>query len=103
MGEERQRIRRLFVLMDDHQLQEFSSRIEAYGAMGVVTGSSVDKDTLLERMTIEGVSPENRIFIIDPQANLMMVYEPDSNPVDIAKDFKRLLKVVRIGQPKAAG
>ena len=103
MGEERERIRRLFVLMDDHRLQEFASRIEAYGAMDVVTGSSADKNTLLEKMTIDEVSPENRIFIIDPQANLMMVYQPDSNPVDIAKDFKRLLKVVRIGQPKAAG
>ena len=103
MGEERERIRRLFVLTDVDQLPEFTSRIEAYGSMDVVAGSSADKNSLLESMTNEGASPENRIFIIDPQGNLMMVYEPDSNPVDIAKDFKRLLKVVRIGQPKAAG
>jgi len=33
----------------------------------------------------------------------MMMYQPDSNPEVIAKDFRRLLKVTRIGEPKTAG
>ncbi len=103
MGEERERIKRLFVLTDVEQMQDFTSKIEPYGAMDVVIGPVSDKAGLLEKMTINGTSPENRIFIMDPLANLMMVYQPDSNPEDIAKDFRRLLNVVRIGQPKKAG
>ena len=103
MGEERQRIKRLFVLTDSDQLQDFTSKVEPYGEMDIVIGSTIDKLDLLEKMTINGVSPENRIFILDPLANLIMVYQVDSDPEDIAKDFRRLLKVVRIGQPKEAG
>ena len=103
MGEERERIKRLFVLTDAEQMQDFAAKIEPYGAMDVVIGPESDKARLLEKMTINGSSPENRIYIMDPLANLMMVYRPDSNPEDIAKDFRRLLNVVRIGQPKKAG
>lgn len=103
MGEERERIKRLFVLTDAVALQDFASKVEPFGDMDVVTGNEQSRTTLLEQMTINGLSPENRIFIMDPLANIMMVYNPDSNPEDIAKDFRRLLKVVRIGQPKTAG
>lgn len=103
MGEDRERIKRLFVLTDSDQLQAFSDKIEPYGAMDVVSGAGPDKAGLLEKMTVNGSSPENRIFIIDPMANLMMVYAADANPEDIAKDFRRLLKVMRIGSPKTAG
>ena len=103
MGEERKRILRLFVLSDTNQLQDFQEKVEPYGEMSVVAPSGADNQKLVDLMAINNVSPENRIFIIDPMANLMMVYEPDSNPEDIAKDFRRLLKVTRIGEPKTAG
>lgn len=103
MGEERTRIKRIFVLTDAEQTDAFVKKVEPYGAMDVITGSSADKSALIEKMTVDGVDPVNRIFIVDPMTNLMMVYNPDVNPEDIAKDFRRLLKVVRIGKPKTAG
>lgn len=103
MGEERKRILRLFVLSDTDQLQDFQNKVAPYGEMSIVAPTGVDNLKLVDLMAINGDSPENRIFIIDPMANLMMVYEPDSNPEDIAKDFRRLLKVTRIGDPKTAG
>jgi cytochrome oxidase Cu insertion factor (SCO1/SenC/PrrC family) len=100
MGEERTRIKRMFVLLDDSQLDGFRHKIEPFGEMDVI--KSVGND-LITKMTVNGTSPENRIFIIDPMANLIMVYNPGTDPEDIAKDFRRLLKVVRIGKPKVAG
>ena len=103
MGEERTRIKRMFVLLDTEQLSDFSSKVEAYGEIALISASEKDGDALLNKMTINGVSPEDRIFIVDPMTNLMMAYQPDADPKDIAKDFKRLLKVSRIGKPKTAG
>jgi cytochrome oxidase Cu insertion factor (SCO1/SenC/PrrC family) len=103
MGEERLKIKRLFVLMDEQQLDAFSEKIKQFGEMDLVAADAKDAAKLLEKMTVNGNSPENRIFIVDPLANLMMAYPQDDNPEDIARDFRRLLKVVRIGDPKEAG
>ena len=37
------------------------------------------------------------IYLIDPLGNLFMRYAPDTDPGDILKDFKRLLKYSKIG------
>ena len=103
MGEERNRILRLFVLSDTDQLQDFQNKVAPFGEMGIVAPTGTDNFKLVDLMAINGLSPENRIYIIDPMGNLMMMYEPDSNPEDIAKDFRRLLNVTRIGAPKTAG
>jgi len=103
MGEERERIKRMFVLLDENNLQDFKQGISSYGDIDIIKAEASDGSRLIAQMQVEGVSPENRVFIIDPLANLIMVYNADADPQDIAKDFKRLLKVVRIGQPKQAG
>ena len=103
MGEERKRIRRLFVLTDADQAETFKTKVAPYGAMDIVAPEGGDNSRLVKQLVVNGVTPDNRIYIIDPMANLMMVYAPDSDPEDIAKDFRRLLKVTRIGQPKTAG
>ena len=40
---------------------------------------------------------EDWLYIIDPLGNLMMYYQKDTDPYDIIKDLKRLLKTSRIG------
>lgn len=37
------------------------------------------------------------IFIADPNGNIMMAYQPNSNPNDIFKDLKHLLRLSQIG------
>lgn len=39
----------------------------------------------------------HRLYIVDPRGNLMMSYRDGTNPTDIIKDLKRLLKYSRIG------
>lgn len=103
MGEERLKIKRIFVMTDDAKVDDFMKKVEPFGQMDVVSSSTADGSKLIEQMTVAGNVPEKRIFIIDPLANLMMAYNQDAEPEDIAKDFRRLLKVVRIGDPKDAG
>lgn len=103
MGEERLKIKRIFVMTDDAKLDDFLKKVEPLGEMDVVSSALADGSKLIEQMTVSGNIPEKRIFIVDPLANLMMAYNQDVDPEDIAKDFRRLLKVVRIGDPKDAG
>ena len=103
MGEDRQKIQRIFLLTDQEKTSEFAEKIKPFEGMSVVTTDSADGEQLLESMSINGAQPHNRIFIADPAANLMMAYQSDVDPEDIAKDFRRLIKLVRIGKPKQAG
>jgi len=100
MGKERNRIRRLFVLLDKDNLSSFEQGIKQYEGVEVIDGTAGDAAALLAHMTINETNPQDRIFIIDPLDNLMMVYDKGADPVNIAKDFRRLLTVTRIGQPK---
>lgn len=103
MGEDREKIKRIFVMTDKSRLDAFKEQVSDYGNMEIVSTEAEQGKKLIEQMTINNNTPENRIFIVDPLANLMMAYPQDVDPEDIAKDFRRLLKVVRIGDPKEAG
>ena len=103
MGEDREKIKRIFVMTDNSRLDSFQEQVRQYGDMEIVSTVEEQGNKLIEKMTINNNNPENRIFIVDPLANLMMAYPQDVDPEDIAKDFRRLLKVVRIGDPKETG
>ncbi len=103
MGEEREKIKRIFVMTDNASVESFKEQVSEFGDMEIVSTATAQGKTLIGHMTINNRSPENRIFIVDPLGNLMMAYPQEVDPEDIAKDFRRLLKVVRIGDPKEAG
>jgi hypothetical protein len=37
------------------------------------------------------------IYLVDPLGNAMMVYAPETDPRDILKDLKKLLRVSKVG------
>ena len=39
----------------------------------------------------------NRIYLIDPIGNLVLSYQPDSDPSKMRRDLSRLLRVSQIG------
>lgn len=65
-----------------------------------------ESKTMLERFPdyIDGnISPiSNRVYVIDPQGNLMMRYPHDMNPSLVLKDLRQLLKATWI-RPKTDG
>lgn len=40
---------------------------------------------------------KNKIYLVDPLGNLFMYYQSSTNPMDILKDLKKVLKVSQIG------
>ena len=39
-----------------------------------------------------GAEGDNNVFIVDPQGNLMMRYQPDATAKEILKDMEKLMK-----------
>lgn len=49
--------------------------------------------------TFDGIAPldAGRVYLIDPNGNLMMTYAPDAKPKGMLEDMKRLLRLSQIG------
>lgn len=66
----------------------------------VVTGSGSALDALVSQFATEGVGPlsgEQRLYLVDPLGNLMMMFPDSLDPTKILKDLKRLLRVSQVG------
>jgi hypothetical protein len=66
----------------------------------IINNGLIDIDELLNKFHLnENDKPleAHRLYIIDPLGNLMMSYEVDTNPREIYKDLKKLLRGSRIG------
>ena len=99
MGKHSLRVQKVLFLIDQ-DLDELSSLLANYKGQQVINTNSIDTDILLKKFRIEGVKDlprSQRIYISDPQGNLMMSYPPDINPKGILKDLKKLLRTSRIG------
>ena len=96
MGEERSRILRLLVLEDDQSTDALAARLEPYAGTIVITGPAAMRDQLLDFLSPGEDTASNRIFLIDPQGSLMMVYPPAPKAKDVVKDLERLISVVQM-------
>ena len=52
---------------------------------------------LFQMSTDDDIYQNHRVYIVDPIGNLMMFYEPESEPKGMIKDLQRLIKLSRIG------
>ena len=106
-------IRQIHTMMDKHSLRvqkvlllkdqapaELKEELTEYVGQQFINNELIDVDNLINNFKLsESDDPleANRIYIVDPLGNLMMKFEPDSNPKDIYKDLKKLLRGSRIG------
>ena len=106
-------IRQIHTMMDKHSLRvqkvlllkdqipaELKEELTDYVGQQFINNELIDVDNLINNFKLsESDDPleANRIYIVDPLGNLMMKFEPDSNPKDIYKDLKKLLRGSRIG------
>ena len=106
-------IRQIHTMMDKHSLRvqkvlllkdqipaELKEELTDYVGQQFINNELIDVDSLINNFKLsESDDPleANRIYIVDPLGNLMMKFEPDSNPKDIYKDLKKLLRGSRIG------
>jgi cytochrome oxidase Cu insertion factor (SCO1/SenC/PrrC family) len=105
LAEDRRRIERLLVLTDNPDPDGLRKILKDYPDMHTMTGpgDSLDHITTIlntNTQTSTGTGTgtiSGRIFIVDPNGDLMMEYPADADPVGILKDLKRLLKLSKIG------
>jgi hypothetical protein len=50
-----------------------------------------------QQHTKNNFNVKNKIYLVDPQGNLFMYYESNTNPMDVLKDLKHILGVSQIG------
>lgn len=100
MGENAHRVRRLLAVYGG-ALDDASRRIlEQYPGQLIVDGTELDRDDPGASFRLApGEDPvgAGRLYLIDPLGNLMMSYAPDTDPVGIIADLRRLLKYSHIG------
>lgn len=53
--------------------------------------------TLLRLSPADDPAAKDRVYLIDPLGNIMMVYAPDSRPKGMLEDLKRLLGLSHVG------
>jgi cytochrome oxidase Cu insertion factor (SCO1/SenC/PrrC family) len=95
LGEDMRRVERLLILTDQEGLAELREGLKSYPGMVVATASRAALDDL--RRTFDWEAYPGSVFVIDPLGNLMMRYDPATEPKGMLKDLERLLKVSRIG------
>lgn len=100
LGEDSQRVQGLVIQTEaDAPTPAFIrdpelSRIHAAGAAGP------DLDALTRLFAWPSGTDgrwTGRVYLVDPLGNLMMLYEPGSDPKDLLQDLRKLLKASRIG------
>ena len=106
-------IRQIHTMMDKHSLRvqrvlllkdqapdELKEKLAEYVGQQFINNELVDVNDLVAKFKLnETDSPLDaaRIYIVDPLGNLMMSFEPGTNPKAIYKDLKKLLRGSRIG------
>ena len=94
------RIQRLLILFDSGQQALSSELFKKYSGQLVLVANETAAHGLLENFKLADSDQPlttSRLYIIDPQGNLMMSYPADTDPRGIIKDFVRLLKYTRAG------
>ncbi|MCZ6804014.1 MAG: hypothetical protein O7D86_08800 [Proteobacteria bacterium] len=99
MGKHSLRVQKVLLLTQQHA-NELSDLLANFSGQQVINTDLIDTNTLLNKFRLTGADnplAAGRIYIIDPFGNLMMSYQPDTNPRDIMLDLKKLLRASRIG------
>lgn len=96
LGKEMPRVQRLLLMteMPDASLGTWLQQEHAGMAVGVADAST--RDFFARAFSHTGIA-DGWIYLIDPLTNLVMRYPAQTNPRDILKDVKHLLKLSKIG------
>jgi hypothetical protein len=94
LGADQERVQRLYVLTDTRTLDALRPLLRRYPGMTVATPRESDRRALLAPF---GDHPSGTFFLVDPNANLMMRYSPDTTSKGLKEDLTHLLEASGIG------
>lgn len=93
------RVQRVLFLTDQ-SVEELKEKLTDYAGQLIIDNSQIDKNLLISKFKLgkeDDPAQANRVYIIDPLGNLMMSYKSGTNPREIYKDLKKLLRASHIG------
>ena len=89
------RVRRLLVFPGNADPASTQDVARQYPAL-LMTGMSAALQQRLQE-AVGGPVQDGTVFLLDPQSNVMMWYEPGADPFGILRDLQRLLRISQIG------
>ncbi len=99
-GKYAQRVQRVVLVAGNNRRALTEEQLQDYPGQLVLFPQNIDADVLqsLFKLTTDD-SPflQGRLYLVDPQGNIMMSYAANTEPGGIIKDLKRLLKYSRSG------
>ncbi|MBM2829989.1 MAG: uncharacterized protein HW411_779 [Gammaproteobacteria bacterium] len=96
MGKEMHRVQRVVLLDDVMPQNSVAETLKDYPGQLVLSAGKMNAG-FMSHFAAENKKYDHAIFLIDPLGYLMMCYPPDTDPVGIIKDMKRLLRNSSIG------
>jgi cytochrome oxidase Cu insertion factor (SCO1/SenC/PrrC family) len=99
LNEKMDRVQRLWLLAEAGSNQPLPALLNEHSGLKVAQPDAATLASLLAQFKSEdaSVSVTGRLYLVDPQGNLMMRYPADANPKGILKDIQRLLKTSWVG------
>lgn len=95
LGKEMDRLRVLVVLPESSERAAITELLDSHPGLDAAVASPSWSRQVEAARAAEG--GPGQIFLVDPQAYLMMRYAPDATASEILKDLKRLLRISKIG------
>ena len=93
LGKDSHNTERLLILNEQNLSSEFSIFLKDYPGMPVVASERDDEKAMQVFFTSVAKDTKNKLFLIDPNGNVMMHYEKSFKPKDLLNDLKRLILV----------
>lgn len=94
------RVQRVLIVKGDMQSERLAEVLKEHREIIVVGADNKILDKVIEQFKLQDNAPADsthRVYVIDPNGNLMMSYEKDFPPIHLIKDLMHLLKYSRIG------
>jgi len=94
------RIQRVLIVKGDMKSKHLAEVLKEHREMIVVGADDKILNKVIEQFKLQDNNPANtthRVYLIDPNGNLMMSYNKNFPPIHLIKDLMHLLKYSRIG------
>ena len=93
-GKDVDRVQRLYVMTDDKSDERLTLLLKQYPRMTIATSSGAVLDKFLTPFgRRDEADITRRVYLVDPQGNLMMRYRRDADPKGVLRDLRHLLKI----------